>query len=284
MPGLKELGLQPNVPVLETLLARADVVKTGSTNLETTLFDLFRIPREKEKDLPSAIVCRLADSGEVDDAFWMHADPVFLKPNSDRLLLFDAEMLDICPEDAQGLVNLFNQHFAQDGWQLEAPHPDRWYLRLPAAPELITQPLTDAIGRNIDQFLPTGEAAQQWCSVLNEVQMLFHSSTVNMRREAEGKLPVNSIWFSGGGRLPEIPNASFDEVIADISLARGFARLSKIACMPLKLDALARGEEKGERLVVYHQLLRPVLDANPQGWVAEVEQFESWVGMLQKME
>lgn len=283
MPGLKELGLWPDAPALETLLARADVIETEGGCMESTLFGLFGAPGGEAQDPPGAPVCRLADGGAADDAFWMHADPVFLKPGSDRLLLFDAGMLEIRPRDAEELAALFNRHFERDGWRLEALRPDRWYLRLPGAPDLITHPLGDVIGRSIGPFLPAGGEASQWRSRLNEIQMLFHSAGANARRESEGLAPVNGVWLSGGGYLPQSPSAPFDEVIADIPLARGFARLSGTPCRPLPADGPPRSEEKGERLVVYHRLLRPVLDADPRGWVEAVGRFGDWAGALRRM-
>ena len=283
MPGLKELGLKPVAPVLETLLARAEVAEMGKHSFESTLFNLFDVPSDMHADLPSAAISRLAEGGERDDAFWLYADPVFLKATADRLLLFDAEMLDIRPEDADALVALFNQHFSQDDWHLEAPHPNRWYLRLPITPALNTSPLADVVGRNIDQYLPSGEEANQWRSVLNEVQMLFHSAAANMQREADRLLPVNGIWFSGGGCLPKAVISDFASVMADDALSQGFSQLAGVACHPLSLDALTQKHDGRSSLVVYNSLLRTVLSADPQSWVDRLDDLECWAGALQRM-
>ncbi len=284
MPGLKELGLKPAAPVLERLLARADVAGAAGDSFESTLFDLFGLPREPDSDLPSAALSRLADGGERDDAFWLHADPVFLKPTADRLLLFDAQMLDIRPEDADELAALFNRHFSQDGWHLEALHPDRWYLRLPTAPALKTTPLADVIGRNIDPYLPSGAEAGHWRSVLNEIQMLFHSAAANRQREADHLLPVNGIWLSGGGALPDGGKAGFSLVMADDALSQGLSRHSETACQALSLDRLAQGcGGGGSCLVVYSPLQRTVLSADPQSWVSRLNELEQWAVALQRM-
>ena len=283
MPGLKELGLKPVAPVLETLLARAEVAETGKHSFESTLFNLFDVPSDMYADLPSAAVSRLAEGSERDAAFWFHADPVFLKPTADRLLLFDAEMLDIRPEDADALAVLFNQHFSQDGWHLEVPHPNRWYLKLPTTPVLNTCPLADVVGRNIDQYLPSGKEANQWRSVLNEIQMLFHSAAANMQREADHLLPVNGIWLSGGGCLPEAVKSDFATVMADDALSQGFSQLAGVACHPLSLDALTQRHDGSSSLVVYNSLLRTVLSADPQSWVDRLDDLECWAGALQRM-
>ncbi len=284
MPGLTELGLTPAAPALETLLARANVIETVGDSFESTLFGLFGISSGLDTDLPSAAVSRLAEGGKRDKAFWFHADPVFLKATSDRLLLFDAEMLDIRPEDADALTKLFNQHFAEDGWYLEAPHANRWYLRLPIMPALNTSPLVDVIGRNIDQYLPTGEEAKKWRSILNEVQMLFHSATANTQREAARLLPIKGIWLSGGGCLPEEVKANFTWVMANDLLSQGLSELSGIECNALSLDALTQKHESGNSyLISYHSLLRAVLAADPESWVNSLNEFECWAVALQRM-
>ncbi len=281
MPGLEALGLSPSAPALERLLARAEVTRAAGASLESALFALFGLP-EPSGDLPSAALSRLGEGAEPDGGFWLHADPVFLKPTADRLLLFDAPMLDIRREDADGLVALFNQHFAQDGWRLEAPHPERWYLRLPTPPALKTTPLTDVVGRNIDPYLPSGPEADRWRSMLNETQMLFHSAAVNLRREAERLLPVNGIWLSGGGVLPVGSEAGFSAVMADDALSRGLARLSGVACHAASLDALAQ-HGGGACVAVHTPLQRAVLEADPQRWARVLEAFEQWAAALQRM-
>ncbi len=283
MAGLKELGLKPVAPALETLLAHAEVAETGRCSFESTLFHLFGVPKKKGSDLPSAAVSRLAEGGERDDTFWLHADPVFLKPAADRLLLFDAQMLDIRPEDADALVSLFNHHFVQDGWHIEVHHPDRWYLRLPAMPALATSPLADVVGRNIDPYLPQGEDAGSWRSALNEVQMLFHSAAANVQRETDHLLPINGIWLSGGGSLPEVQPAGFSMVMADDLLGQGLSKLSGIDCQALSLEAITQNHENGSCLVVYPSLMRAVLAADPQSWVERLGEFELWAEALQRM-
>jgi len=283
IPGLKELGLTPTAPALETLLARADLSEITSCSLESTLFDLFGVQNEASGDLPSAAVSRLAEGGGRDSAFWFHASPVFLKATADRLLLFDAEMLDIRPGDAAALVELFNQHFAQDDWHLEAPHPNRWYLRLPTPLNVSTSALADVVGRNVEQYLPSGKEAMQWRSVLNEIQMLFHSAAANLQREADHLLPVNGVWLSGGGSLPKRVNNKFAVVMADDILSQGFSQLAEADCYSLILDDLEQLHVTGSCLVTYSSLLRPVLAADPQGWTEQMAEFECWATVLLRM-
>ena len=183
------------VPHLETLLARADKGAAPGSDHLSTLFGLFEYPSLQEVDWPSAAICRLADDGAEDDGigdtgYWLHADPVHLKPDMDRLLLFPGRTLDITPQEAGALGELLLEHFSGMGWRLEQGSPEHWYLRLPEPPQLLTQPLHRVTGRNLFPFLPQGEAGVRWRSLLNEIQMLLHHAEVNRMRSAAGQPEV----------------------------------------------------------------------------------------------
>ncbi|MEZ5579537.1 MAG: hypothetical protein R3F40_09075 [Candidatus Competibacteraceae bacterium] len=77
------------------------------------------------------------------------------------------------PDETTALVAAFNQTFAEDGLWLEAPCPDRWYLRLPADPGIRTQALSIAAGHNINALLPAGPNARRWHTLLTEIRCCF---------------------------------------------------------------------------------------------------------------
>ena len=145
---------------------------------------------------------------------------------------------------------------------------------------MVTSSLVDVVGRNVDAFLPKGPAAGRWHALLNEVQMLFHAAQDNRCREEERLLPVNSLWLSGGGALPHVTNGPFSRVMADDPLTQGLAKSGRTVCQPLPESADAICNEGGEQLVVYHHLLRPVMDSDPVGWQQGVEQFQYWLEPL----
>jgi hypothetical protein len=57
--------------------------------------------------------------------------------------------------------------------------------------------------------------------------MVLHAHPVNEERERRGVLPINSLWFSGGGTLP-FASTSFQAVIGGSALARGLSKLTQI--------------------------------------------------------
>jgi hypothetical protein len=56
---------------------------------------------------------------------------------------------------------------------------------------------------------------------MNETQMLFHEHTVNHMREEAGRPLINSLWFWGGGSLPEQVARAPQRVITDLPLVQG---------------------------------------------------------------
>lgn len=127
------------------------------------------------------------------------------------MVLADSQVIRISQEEADQLTATLNQYpvVAVDDVLLQLPvflplHPDRWYLCLPSAPAVRTNTLGEAVGKDIRHLLPEGEEGGKWRRYINEIQMLLYDHPVNQAREARGEPPVNSIWFWGGGTMPQI--------------------------------------------------------------------------------
>jgi hypothetical protein len=218
---------------LRTLLARSVRQDASPPGFEGLLFRLFGIDMPLGTDLPVAAVTRLADTGAADRAWRLRADPVSLQPQRDHLVLLDSATLDISRDEADALVAEINTLLAADGWKLEAPHPQRWYL-CPGRPlALATVPPGTVIGRDIRGHLPVGEAARAWQARLSEIQMMLHMHPVNQRREADGLWTINSLWLWGGGELPARCSSRFTMVVADEPLVKGLAELCRMPWTPV---------------------------------------------------
>ena len=70
--------------------------------------------------------------------------------------------------------------------------------RLPA----FTAPV-DGLGEDLLAHLPGGPEGRRWRMLFNEAQVSLHNHPRNAERIAAGLLPVNSLWFWGGGLLPD---------------------------------------------------------------------------------
>lgn len=251
MPRLADIG-SSRFPLLERLLARADRQGAASGYGET-LFGLFGLAPPEDADLPSAALAYLGDTGAAPVGVVFHAAPVHLRPDQDRLLLFDHPGEDLTEAETAVFVDAVNRHFAADGWRLEATSAGRWYLHLPQQPRLRTHPLAEVVGRNVDLFQPSGEDAAYWQGCLNEIQMLFFDLPVNARREAAGRLPVSGLWLHGGGELAA-------------AASHPFASLEGADLLLAGLAASAGDASGDERLVVSRDAWRAVQDADPSAW------------------
>lgn len=290
-PGLRSADFSMlNCAALELLLSRAACEVIPAKGLEATLFRLMGVPRDAAQDLPVAAVARLAEMGERADAsladeWWIRADPVHLRADQSRLVLMDSTMLSITRAEADALVEQFNTFFADDGWHLEAPHAERWYLRLPHDPRMRTYDITEVLGRHIDGFLPSGAQGKRWHAVLNEIQMLFHASPVNQARQMRGVAPINSVWFWGGGCLPHpmplvTTTSAWSTVMSNEPVAQGLARLAGIphAGVPESVQAwLATPPVPGAHLVVLDDGYRDALYGDVSAWGVVMERMaDQW--------
>lgn len=289
----------PPVPLLTRLLGRADrrpgpggvalddsssgPGRAVTTDPLTTLFALFGIPASPDQGYPSGPFCRLADGLAPDSGvFVFHADPIHLRPDRHRLVLFAGHPLNVSQEEAEALTLLFNQHFAEDGLHLEAPTPGRWYLRVQHPPDLATSPLHTARGRPVAGLLPRGPDARAWARILNEAQMLFHHAEANHRRERAGLPAISGIWPWGGGRLTDFhAHADYSRVFATDTLTLGLAQAAGVPTAPLSPDPAAllaaMTSSTGALLVHWQGLWNPVLEADGEAWAEALLALETWL-------
>jgi hypothetical protein len=213
-------------PALQRILSRARVRSMAAQDRDAFLLESFGVRRQR--DWPVAPFTWLADAGEAGAAFRLRADPVHLRADRDALVLSELRPMDLTTDGAEGLVDALNTYFGPDGLRFATAAPTRWYVELPAAPEIRTWPTHAVAGRSVDAFLPQGSDALAWHRRFNEIQMLFHSHPENEAREAAGRPTVNSVWFWGGGRLPAGVHGRFSHVWSDDPLARGLACAARI--------------------------------------------------------
>ena len=258
----------PRTPLLDRLLARGRQSAAPDGGLSAALLARFGAAA-------SAPYCLTADDPDWDrTGFWMHADPVHLRPDRHLLRLFDARHLDISAAEADALVAALNDHFATDGLRFSAPSASRWYVRCDAPPTLSTRPLADAIGRHVDGLLPSGPDAARWASLMNEAQMLLFQLPVNQRREAAGRPAVNGLWVWGAGvwqrpSAPDLPQRLLVEhARTPPPLAAGLASAASIAVE--SADTVAALPAVGT-LMLAERLQNAVADADPQAWTTAAE-------------
>lgn len=247
-----------SLKALKILLARAERMRHIDGH-EAMLFALFGVATNGA--LPVAAVTHAHDANSIDDAWWLRIDPVHLRADNGRVFMLGNDALDISADEAHALTAELGMLFTEQEGMLTAPHPKRWYLRLPRDPGAIFHALPDVLGGDIHDHLPydrqDGAIGKHWRRLLNEAQMLLYASTVNAARERRGVAPVNSVWFWGGGAAPEVRHSRFTRVWSNDALCLGLAKLGAMARSTVPLDAEAwRAEAReGDHLIVLNSAL-----------------------------
>ena len=195
LPGLaRVLEQQINNSVIPEYLSKIiakSQFRPDPTGLTRLLFNHFSQTPIMGSDLPVANL--LSASTSV-----LCADPCYLHPDRDRLLLF-SENMALTVEESTALLAEIQPLLDEFGGELVCHTPDNWLLNLEAMPDLTFSALTEVSGKAVDDFLPKGTDRQDWLRLWNEIQMQLYDSEINQQRVSDGKLPINSIWFWGAG-------------------------------------------------------------------------------------
>ncbi len=270
-------ALEQTLPALARLLARGRA-ETSAPSLE----DLFRLRSEADA-LPAAALGYLGEGRSPGDHAWLRADPVYLRADQDRLMVFSAHGLDLRVEEAAALIAELNRLLAEDGMELYAPVPERWYLRLPATPSLQTVSTLTVSGRYADAFVPRGKDAGRFSRLGTELQMLLHMSEVNARREQRGAAPINSVWFWGPGSLPKQVEGTWSRVYSNDPVVLGLAKQAEIAAEPLP-SQLDRSGLDGSTLLTDDTAERALASGDLDQWLRVVRELEQrWLAPAVEM-
>lgn len=230
---------------LARALGRADRAR-GNTGDEAQLSRHFRLLPDRWSQ---AALTRAADAG-IDDATphaWLRADPAYIRPdiNGARLLAI-GHTLGIDQADVDALLPALRPLFGDAGFTLDAPHPSRWYLRLPREARLPAFASPEAaLGEDVfdhDAFATSRDVpeARRFRVLLSEAQVVLHNHPHNAARAAAGKVPFNALWFWGGGVLPDSIAGTAPTLYSDDPLLHGMARVGRLQAMPL--DAFANAD------------------------------------------
>lgn len=100
------------------------------------------------------------------------------------------------------------------------------------APDFYPQ-LLSVLGKTANPYLEHTRRLLPWYKLLNEMQMFLHQHPVNQARQQRGLLPINSLWFWGGGARPEKPKS--DPIwCCDDPILNRFAGSIGLTVMPLQ--------------------------------------------------
>lgn len=223
---------------LATAVARGDRLPDGLAGVRTQLQRHFQIT---PGGWPIAAITRAFDVGDAAGSAWLRADPAWVRPdiNGARMLAC-GETLRPTQEDMDAFLPTLRPLFGDCGFEFDAPMPGRWYLRLtPGSPIPSFADPADVVGADLFDHLPGGgqmdaASARRWRSLLSDVQVALHNHPWNARRAAAGKPPINSLWFWGGGAVPDRVSSRHATVWSNDESVRALASLARatIAALP----------------------------------------------------
>ncbi len=273
----------PRYRHIEWLLSKARHRMPAIQGYERQLCSLvgFQIPQDQ--DVPVGALRHYGLTSSAKEAFYLCADPVHLRADLHQLILLDSSKINIEQQESQALIELFNAHFQEEGYRLESDLVDQWHLCLPEPEVIRTYSLRQVRGNDINAYLPSGKRALIWQRLLNEVQMLYHTAAPNRLRESVGALPINSLWFYGGGALPQPISGQWSALWSDDLMVRGLCRLADIKChtFPQSLQTFLETNPTGEHLICIDELAISSSYDELQTWYDHMEQLErNWFAPL----
>ncbi len=265
-------------PSLEVLLSKSKASISPASDLNAWLCQTFNI--KKQLDWPVAPIMLHSDCLDQTVAtnkdYWVRADPVHLRIEQNHIMLADHHVFDLSKEEAAQFANEINRYLTDDGISLIPLHPYRWYLRLANTPEIHTQTLSSVTGKNINYLLPTGKDSMTWHRIFNEIQMLLFEHPLNQARSARNQITVNSIWFWGGGHMPQDIHSAYSHIWSDEKLSHALADISNTthSNLPENIENWIKTSASENQLVILDHLLSKDKYNNAYGWRENLKELE----------
>lgn len=231
-------------PATERVWARGRKCAVTAPSADHLRFRLFGI--DAAGQLPVAALTHVSDRKRRPDNsyYWLRADPVTMWADMARVFMTQFGFADLDPLERNEIENCIRGVLREEGIDLYADHPERWCIPLEKPLDFSFTPLDEALGMDIAEALPEHPEARYWRRVLNEIQVALHNAPVNIRRRASGRREINSVWFWGGGFIPDAAQHDHPQIVySDHPVSCGLAIINDC-----RLEALDRalGAEFGD--------------------------------------
>ena len=206
--------------------------------------------------------------------------------------LSDPADLPIKEDESSALLMAMRPFFESEGLHLHPVRAGRWLVQ-GAAMAIPTASLDRVIGRDVDPWLPASADARLLRRLQNEMQMLLYTHPINDARAARREPPINSLWFSGTGRLSTSPISAHDTHMSPLlasaamsgnwpAYAKAWQRLDEEAIRPL-LERQRSGQTV--RLSLCGERGWVTLETRPQGWGSRLTRWwrpSAWPALLKE--
>ena len=220
-------------PALELVFSRGRAVRIESASANHLRFALFGI--EPDGVLPVAALTHVSDRKNTlqDDYFWLRSDPVTLCADMTQVFMTGHGFADLDPYERNEIENCVRAVMQEEGIDFHTDHPERWCIALNEPLEFDFTPLDETLGMDLADVIPKHPQARFWRRILNEIQVALHNCPVNIARRQSGRQEINSVWFWGGGFIPDAAaHELIDTVCSDHPVTRGLAIINDSRLKP----------------------------------------------------
>lgn len=205
------------------------------------------------------------------------ADPVHLIAGSDDAQLVPTTRLNVTMDESMALVDELNAVLSDEQSGFLVDGAGHWYYHGLEPTALETLPTSAVEGHPMTGVMPRSNEARPWRSLWSEVQMALHQTSVNQARQARGEPVINSVWFWGGGSVPEINADPSVLLFSDDDFVRGLAAELQIPCQPVEraTELLLDKDTRQQHIVVDTSLL-----AGNKNWQDTEQRASFWCERL----
>ncbi|WIG55237.1 MAG: hypothetical protein OJF61_001023 [Rhodanobacteraceae bacterium] len=234
-------------PVFMDWLARGDRLPKTSDARTTLLREMFRFAGDH---VPAAALRHFCHGDDAATGAWLCADPAWVRSEPTGARLMAWPLADVSAEEAEAFAAALRPLFGDAGAQLSIDTPSTWCLHLlHDAPRAEFRAPAEALGVDLMECLPEGDAGRAWRRLFNEAQVMLHAHPVNAARVAAGKRPVDTLWFWGAGALPASVETGLQIVASVDDVVRGLAKLGDAMRVEPLPDALEASHHSGAALL-----------------------------------
>jgi hypothetical protein len=230
-------------PALEQLFSKGRILRIESATANHLRFALFGI--EPQGTLPVAALTHVSDRKEAprDDYYWLRSDPVTMWADMAQVFMTSHGFADLDSYERNEIENCIRAVLLEEGIDFHSNHPERWCIALNEPLEFEFTPLDEALGMDVADALPNQPEARFWRRILTEIQVALHNCPVNIKRRQSGKQEINSVWFWGGGFIPDAaPHELINTVYSNQPVTRGLAIIND--CQLKKQSSASNGKFK----------------------------------------
>jgi len=273
------------MPSLEKILSKSFSTQNQSQEMEAWLCKVFNVEKQQNNWPIAPIMLHTDDPSlaKTSKDYWIRADPVHLRIEQNHIMLADSQIFQISKEEAGQITRDLNINLGNQDFSFLPLRPDRWYIQKSRALEVQTYTLSQVTCMNINNFLPTGNESITWHRIFNEIQMLLHEHPINQARESRGELAINSVWFWGGGNMPQSIHSPYSHVWSDDDLPRALSLASHTnhSKLPSSATEWLQAGIVGNHLMVLDALLSKAKYKNAYGWRETLKDMEqNWFSPL----